>query len=328
MLYLIPVRPERELISLIRRMIARDPEELLELGRDDASARKLSKGIYVFNTDMVAEGTDLLPGMSPKQLARKCVISNFSDLAAKGGRPIFFMASMGLPVDIGDEDFLDMIRGFNDGSKEYGAHFVGGDLGESEEIVLAGFAVGRVERRLVSRSGARLGDILLTTGEFGLTWLAFQHLLKKMDLPSEARRRALEAVYEPKARVEEGVVASIYASSSVDSSDGLFWSLWELSKASGYGFLVEKLPLHPLVIKLAERGVVDPLEAAFHGGEEYELVLTVPQNHLSDIEEEFRRRGMTLIRIGRVVEEGILVKVGNEVKEVEEGGWEHFKPRH
>lgn len=322
------MRPERESIDLIRRMITRDPEELLELGRDDASARNLSSGAYVFKTDMVAEGTDLLPGMSLRQLARKCVISNFSDLAAKGGHPLFFMASVGLPVDTRDEDFLDLIKGFEDGSKGYGAYFVGGDLGESEEIVLAGFAVGKIERRLVSRSGARPGDILLTTGEFGLTWLAFQHLLKGMDLPNGVRKEALRAAYEPKARVEEGIVASAYASSSVDSSDGLYWSLSELSRASGYGFLVERIPLHPLVSELAEKGMVDPIEAAFHGGEEYELVITVPQESLPDLEEEFREKGMILIRIGRVIEEReVLVKIGDEIEEVEEGGWEHFKPR-
>ncbi len=322
------MRPERELIDLIREIISRDPEELLEPGRDDASARRLVDGIYVFNTDMVAEATDLLPGMSLRQLARKCVVSNFSDLAAKGAKPLFFMASAGLSRDMGDEEFISMVKGLEEGSREFGAYFVGGDLGESRELVIAGFAVGKIERNLVRRSGAKPGDVLFTTGWFGLTWLAFQHLLRGMDLPDDVRVEALKAVYEPVARIREGITASAYASSSVDSSDGLYWSLEELSRASGYGFLVERIPLHPAVELLASKGRIDPVEAAFHGGEEYEIVFSVPQDRVDALQEEFSEKGLSLIRIGRVVEDrGVFVRLDEEIEEVEEGGWEHFKSR-
>ncbi len=320
------MRPERELIDLIRKIISMDPEELLEPGRDDASARRLPDGVYVFNTDMVAESTDLLPGMSFKQLARKCVVSNFSDLAAKGARPLFFMASAGLNRDMGDEEFVSIVKGLEEGSREFGAYFVGGDLGESKELVIAGFAAGRVERRLVTRSGAKPGDALFTTGWFGLTWLAFQHLLRGMDLPANVKDEVVRAAYEPVARVEEGVAASAYASSSIDSSDGLYWSLEELSRASGYGFLVEEIPLHPIAEALASKGRIDPVKAAFHGGEEYEIVFTVPRNRIDALQMEFDERRLSLIRIGRVVEErGVFVQLDGKIEEVEEGGWEHFK---
>ncbi len=322
------MRPERELIDLIREIVSVDPEELLEPGRDDASARRLSDGVYVFNTDMVAESTDLLPGMSLRQLARKCVVSNFSDLAAKGARPFFFMASAGLNRNMGDEEFISIVKGLEEGSREFGAYFVGGDLGESRELVIAGFAAGRIERRLVRRSGAKPGDVLFATGWFGLTWLAFQHLLGGMDLPADVRDEAVRAAYEPVARVEEGIVASAYASSSIDSSDGLYWSLEELSKASGYGFLVERIPLHPVAESLASKGRIDPVEAAFHGGEEYEIVFTVPSDKIDALRREFDERGFALIRIGRVIEErGVFVELEGEVEEVEEGGWEHFRSR-
>ncbi len=322
------MRRERELVDMIRDLVSRDPDELLEPGRDDASARRLAEGIYVFNTDMVAESTDLLPGMSLRQLARKCVISNFSDLAAKGGRPLFLMASAGFPKEMGDEEFISVIGGLEAGSAEYGAHLVGGDLGETRELIIAGFAVGRIERRLVSRSGARPGDLLFTTGWFGLTWLAFQHLMGGRELPQELRSEALRAAYEPKAKVEEGVTASAYASSSIDSSDGLYWSLRELTRASGLGFLVERLPLHPAMRSLASSGKIDPVEAVFHGGEEYELILSVPPGKAGNLRREFAERGLILIEMGRVVEEkGVFVKLGDRIEEVGEGGWEHFTAR-
>ncbi len=323
------MRPERELIDMIRELVTRDPEDLLELGRDDASARELSRGIYVFNTDMVASSTDLLPGMSLELLARKCVVSNFSDLAAKGAKPLFFIASAGLPRDMSSDDFISIVKGLERGSREHGAYFTGGDLGEARELIIAGFAAGRVASRLVRRDGARPGHIIMTTGGFGLTWLGFQHLLKGMDLPDEIRELALRAVYEPVAKVKEGLALSNYATSAVDSSDGLYWSLKELSRASGYGFVVEDLPIDPRIKEFVSEAGLDPLEVVFHGGEEYELVFTVAEEDVTPLREEFSSKGLELFKIGRVVETpGVFAIVEGKSVEVREGGWEHFKSRY
>ncbi len=323
------MRPERELIDLIRGLLTRDPNEMLELGRDDASARRLSEGIYVFNTDMMTSSTDLLPGISLENFARKCVISNFSDLAAKGAKPIFFMASIGLPAYMNDADFTSIIGGLEKGSSDYGAYFTGGDLGESEELVIAGFSVGRVVSRLVSRKGSRPGDLIMTTGTFGLTWLGFQHLLRGMDLPSDLRELAIKSVYEPEAKVNEGILISRYATSSIDSSDGLYWSLKELSRASGNGFLVNKLPLDPKISKFLKRRGLDEMDAVFHGGEEYHIVFTVPKENLPSLAKEFSRRGYKLLEIGVVIDKpGVFISKENEIIEVTEGGWEHFRSQY
>ncbi len=322
------MRPERELIDMIRKLLTEDPEEMLELGRDDASARKLFEGIYVFNTDMMASSTDLLPGMSLENYARKCVVSNFSDLAAKGAKPIFFMASVGLPAEMEENNFISIIRGLERGSREYDAYFTGGDLGESKELILAGFSVGRIINRLVSRRGSKPGDVIVTTGTFGLTWLGFQHLLRGMSLPDRLRELAIKAVYEPKARVDEGILISNYASSSIDSSDGLYWSLKELSRASGYGFLVNKIPLDPTISKFIEKRKLDPLDVVFHGGEEYHIIFTVPREELPHLRAESSRKGLNFLEIGVVIEEpGVFIERNNEIIRVAEGGWEHFRSR-
>ncbi len=320
------MRPERELIDLIRKLLVKDPDEMLELGRDDASARRLSDDIYVFNTDMMESSTDLLPGIGLENFARKCVVSNFSDLAAKGASPLFFMASIGLPISMRDSDFISIIRGLERGSSEYKAYFTGGDLGESEELVIAGFSVGRVVNRLVSRKGSRPGDLIMTTGTFGITWLGFQHLLRGMSLPEDLRNLAIKAVYEPEAKVNEGILISRYATSSIDSSDGLYWSLKELSRASGNGFLVNKLPLDPKISKFLEDKRLGKIDAIFHGGEEYHIVFTVPEEDLPHLEREFSRGGYSLLEIGVVIDKpGVFISRGNEVIE---GGWEHFKSQY
>jgi thiamine-monophosphate kinase len=317
------VRPERELIDEIIRLVSEDPHGLLKLGRDDASARRLEEGIYVFKMDMVSSSADLLPGMSLRQLAKKCVVANFSDIASKGARPLLFMCSLGLPEDMGDEEFTSIFEGFEEAMRKYGTYLIGGDLGESKELVISGFAFGRVERRLVGRGGSRPGDIVMTTGSFGLTWLGFKHLLEGLELPEGLRRRALRAVYEPEARVEEGIIISSYATSTVDSSDGLYWSLKELSRASGNGFLIEELPLDEEVrLFLGESSI----SATFHGGEEYEIVFTVREEDSDKVKDELTVLGVEPIKIGRVVEgEGIHLRAGDSLIEVPEGGWEHFR---
>lgn len=320
------VRPERELVDEIVRLVTEDPGELLKLGRDDASARELDRGVYVFKMDMVTSSADLLPGMGLSQLAKKCVTANFSDIASKGGRPVLFMSSLGLPRDLTDDDFSSILKGLEEAMRKYGTYLVGGDLSESKEVVISGFAFGRVEGRLVGRSGARPGDVLMTTGCFGITWLGFKHLLEGSDLPEPLREEVLRAVYEPEARVEEGITISRYATSAIDSSDGLYWSLKELSRASGYGFLVEELPLDGRVRAHLELAGMDFMEAVFHGGEEYEIVFTVKEDLVREVTEGLELLGREPLRIGRVVEaEGVYLKVGDEPLEVPEGGWEHFR---
>ncbi|RLG42877.1 MAG: thiamine-phosphate kinase [Thermoproteota archaeon] len=321
-----PVRPERELVDMLRKLLIRDPEGLLEIGRDDSSARSLVGGIYVFNTDMVVQSTDLLPGMSLGQLARKCVISNYSDLAAKGAKPLLFLASIGLPKDLEDKDFISIMRGLQRGVSEYDSYLSGGDISEANEVIIAGFAAGRVLRRLVSRKDAQPGDLIFTTGSFGLTSLAYMHLLEGMDLPPGLRDLVLRAVYEPVAKVEQGICISEFASSSTDSSDGLYWSLKELSRASGYGYVVDNLPIDKRILSFVERAGLDPTEVVFHGGEEYELVFTVSPDKVSQLEEVFERRGWDLLKIGHVISEpGVFLKHNENFLEVREGGWEHFK---
>ncbi len=320
------MRPERELVDMLRKLLIRDPRDLLELGRDDSSARSLVEGIYVFNTDMVVQSTDLLPGMSLEQLARKCVVSNYSDLAAKGAKPLFFLASIGLPENLGDEDFISIMRGLQRGVSEYNSYLSGGDISEANELIIAGFAAGKVSHRLVSRRDAQPGDLIFTTGSFGLTSLAYMHLLKGMDLPPVLREIVLRAVYEPVAKVEQGVCISEFASSSTDSSDGLYWSLKELSRASGYGYVVDDLPIDKRILNFVERAGLDLTEVVFHGGEEYELVFTVSPDRTLQLKDAFGRRGWDLLKIGYVISEpGVFLKHDGSLLEVREGGWEHFK---
>lgn len=321
---------EREAIEIIKSALEDTSEAYPPLG-DDVSGWRLGGGLLaILKADMLVASTDVPPGMSLYQAARKAVVMNISDLAAKGARPLAILASLGLPRNLTEQDLLEMARGLNDGAREYGAYVIGGDTNECQELVIACYAFGICrESELVPRSGARPGDVLAVTGEFGLTYLGLKALIDGLALSPGLRERALEAVLMPKARLRVGLALtrSGLVTASVDSSDGLAWSLVELSRASKVGFVLEELPIRPDVAEEAMRLGLSPEEACLYGGEEYELVLTVRPGRLEEAMSIARSVGVELWPIGRAVkEQGIwLRKEDGSLKPVEARGWEHFR---
>jgi len=298
---------------------------------DDASALSLGDGrALVINTDMLVWETDIPHGMTPFQAARKAFVMNVSDLGAKGAQPIAFMPNIGIPADYAVDDVVELEKGFEAGAREYGAYVVGGDTNEAYDVIISGVALGIMdEKRIMKRTGgAKPGHILAVTGAFGLTSVGFTHLLGGIEPSPEVKKAALESIYLPNARVKEGVALAETGavSSCMDSSDGLSVSLYDLRRSIGFGFIVEYPPVHPLVYEFAERNNLDPLNLAFNGGEEYELVFTYPPEEESRVKSALEGVGCELINIGVVSEEKEIVYRQNERHiPINQGGWDHFK---
>jgi thiamine-monophosphate kinase len=298
---------------------------------DDVTAISLGDGrATVINTDMLVWETDVPRGMTAFQAARKAVVMNFSDLAAKGVQPRAFLASLGLPRTLGATVVEQMARGFEAGAREHEAYVLGGDTNEASEIIINGIALGVAdEERLMKRSGARPGDILATTGLFGDTTAAFKILLEGYGAPEALQGPLLESVYHPKTRVKEGVALATSGaiSASIDSSDGLAMSLYDLSRSSGLGFRLTRLPTSPLAEAFAELSRLRPGDLALYGGEEYELVFTVKPDKLDAAREALRSTGCSLYELGEATQSRGLVLVEDEdEKQIERRGWEHFRP--
>ncbi len=320
---------ERRLIELMVRLLTPMPGLSIPFW-DDASGISLGDGrAAILKTDMLVWGTDVPRGMTPFQAARKAVVMNFSDLASKGAKPIAFMASLGIPPDMEVEKVLEMARGFEYGSREYGAYMVGGDTNEAVEVVIGGVAFGLAEERtLMRRGGARPGDILATTGGFGRTAAAFKVLLEGHAAPQGILPSLLESVYMPRARVAEGLsLAETGAvSASIDSSDGLAMSLHDLSRSSGVGFRIHTLPASPEAMEFGERLGISLEELVLYGGEEYELVFTLKPELAEAAREALRRVNCEMIEFGEAIKEIIISYVANgKEKIVKPLGWDHFK---
>ncbi|MEM1551614.1 MAG: thiamine-phosphate kinase [Candidatus Bathyarchaeia archaeon] len=320
---------ERKAIELILEKLEKMPQMPIPFG-DDVSAYPLGrKQLLILKTDMLVGKTDVPKGMSFWQAARKAVVMNVSDFAAKGVKPLVILVSLGMPKDTKKKEVEEIAEGLNAGAREYGAFIIGGDTNEASDIIISLSVFGLARKdHVMLRNGAKPEDIVAVTGLFGKASAGLKILLEKFEAPRDIRNFLLEAVYMPKARLKEGLALSVTRSvtSSIDSSDGLAWSLYELSKASGVGFVIEDVPVDHEAVKFAELNSLDPLDLALYGGEEYELVLTVKPNLWDKAEKAVKSVGGNLIKIGRATaEKKIVLEVEGERRVIEPRGWEHFR---
>lgn len=319
---------ERKIIELIQECLDQMPDMILPFG-DDASAVDLGTDkLAVINMDMLVRKTDVPKTMSLWQAARKAVIMNISDLAAKGATPKVILASIGVPPNITRTDIQQIGKGLNAGAREYNAYILGGDTNEASDLVISCMALGVCHKnQLIKRSGAEPEDYLATTGSFGKTVAGLKILMNGFSAP-EKGEGLVESVLMPKARVKEGVALaqSKAATASIDSSDGLAWSLHELSQASNVGFRLDKVPIAPEAERFAEIHGFYPLELALYGGEEYELLVTVKPKLWQTAQKAVETVGGNLTKLGQVTEDRqILLETDEKTVVIEARGWQHFK---
>jgi len=315
---------ERRIVNTILEHLEQMPHMPIPFG-DDASAINLGNGrLAVIKTDMLVGKTDVPPEMSMKQAARKAVIMNISDLAAKGVRTIALLVSLGIPKELTEGGIGQIGEGLNAGAREYDAYVLGGDTSEALDLIISCSAFGITKKkRLMLRSGAKPGDTVAVTGKFGKTAAGLRILLGHMSPPARLKKKLVDSVLMPEARLSEGLaLAQTRAvTASIDSSDGLAWSLHELSKASNVGFTIDGLPVAQEVEEFAKLYSLDPAELCLYGGEEYELVVAIRPESFKKVSKK-----VPLIPIGHATaEKSLVLKVRRKKILVEARGWEHFK---
>ena len=319
---------EHEIIDLIHKRLTVMPEMPVPFG-DDVSGISLHGEIAVLKTDMLVGATDVPPGMSLFNAARKAVVMNISDFASKGVLPSAIVIGLGLPKRLAKTDYVaEIADGLNAGAREYGAYVIGGDTNETADLIISLTLFGTTKNALMLRTGTRDGDIVAVTGLFGKTMAGLRLLLNDCRASTKMHELFLEAVYSPKARLREGLAlqGSDHVSASMDSSDGLAWCLYELARASKVGFVIDKVPVASEVEEFASINNLDVVDLAFYGGEEYELVLTIKPEKWEGAKAAVRAVGGCLIPIGRATaNEDVVLEVDGATRAIEPRGWEHFK---
>ncbi|MHA2047244.1 MAG: thiamine-phosphate kinase [Candidatus Thorarchaeota archaeon] len=320
---------ERDFLTKISNFV--DKPEGAVLGfDDDASDIPVSvSNNLVVNVDTFVRKTDWLPGMTPAQVGRKTAVMALSDLAAKGARPLAIMLSLCVPEDYDVEDASELIRGFSHYGLKSGIPYLGGDLGMCDDVVLTGVALGTASpEQIVSRSGAQEGDIIAVTGNFGLTSVAFEVLIRGKEAESDLRQDALAAAYRPK--INPDFVSSLTkigaVTASMDSSDGLGITLHTIAKMSECGISVEESPIAPEVEKFCMSNDLETLKTVMQGGEEFLLVLTIPPAKFDEAIAIAKKLNVMLKKIGTVTSDSQVVLKTNEGQvEIPNSGYDNFK---
>jgi thiamine-monophosphate kinase len=321
-----PGLTEREIIGVFKRHF--DSEPKLPLGfDDDVSAFPMSwRRLVVLKTDMLVGRTDVPPGMTLRQAARKAVVATVSDFAAKGVQPRGLLVSLGLAPAVRLSTVNEIASGLKKGAREYHCRIIGGDTSETDDLIIDCIGFGFAETgRILPRDGAKPGNIVAVTGDFGRTSAGLQILLGKRKPWPRGFSKLIYSVLHPEAKLETGLklVSTGSVNSSIDSSDGLAWSLHEIARLSHVNIVLERIPVAPDARRFAEEQGLVAEELALFGGEEYELVVTIAKNRFAAVKGKIP----SLIEIGRV-EKGtgeVTSFVGGGKTRVEPHGYEHFR---
>ncbi|HEV2119947.1 MAG TPA: thiamine-phosphate kinase [Candidatus Bathyarchaeia archaeon] len=316
---------EREIIRIITKQFTNQLG--LPLGFDDdvAAIPFSSKTWIILKTDMLVGSTDVPPGMTVQEAARKAVVATVSDFAAKGVQPRALIVSIGLPAPAKQKMVQDLARGLSQAVLEYRCKIIGGDTSQADDLVIGIAGVGFANpKRLLRRNAAQIGDVVAVTGPFGRAAAGLRILMSKEGKDRAGYPSLVSAVLRPKARLAEGIILanSGGVTSSIDSSDGLAWSLHQLAKASRKDIKLHTIPIPTGLQTYANKNRLSAMGLALYGGEEYELVVTVKPRRFSDL----RELVPSLRRIG-IVEKGdgkVEAQFGGKRIRVKEQGWEHF----
>jgi len=305
---------ERVLIERIRARVPAAPSWVqVGIGDDAAVVEPERNTLDVLTADTLIEGVHFERRFAPPgAIGHKALAVNLSDLAAMGAAPRAALLSLGLPPALPAADLDALIDGLLALAARFGTTLAGGNISRSPgPLIVDVMAVGSVRRRrLLVRSGARPGDAVFVSGWIGQAAAGLASCLARgaQAGPGAARGvpEACEARFlRPEPRVRLGLLLGRgrVASACIDLSDGLAAGLADLAQASGVGIVVdaEAIPIDDETARwFASRGL-DAVEAACAGGEDYELLFTVPPERLRAFAAvQGRAGGVRCARIGTI----------------------------
>jgi thiamine-monophosphate kinase len=297
---------EDSLIARYFRPLASDPGAF-DL-TDDAAVLKSSADELVVTTDAIVEDVHFLSGDPPDTVARKALRVNLSDLAAKGATPAGFVLTLALRAP--DDAWLTAFaRGLGEDATQFGCPLLGGDtVSTPGPLMISITAFGRVPAgKMVRRNGAKAGDRVMVSGTIGdaalgLAFLKRDAMATALAADDGIREMLVERYRIPQPRVALAQAVRDHASAAMDVSDGLAGDLAKLCAASGVSAIVN-VPTIPFSGGLAM--LIDQyygvLELAVSGGDDYEILCTVPENRFEAFAQAAQLAGVPVTSIGTII---------------------------
>jgi len=299
---------------------------------DDCALTSTTPGFTTLSTvDLLIEGIHFDRSYTtPHLIGRKSLSVNVSDIAACGGIPRHALLGLALPPGI-DTPFVDgFIDGFLAVCTEEGVSLVGGDTCASQSGLMVSVTLlgEQSPDRVVSRGGARPGDLIVVSGTLGDAAVGLELLRRgERDMTLFPIARHLDPT--PRTRLARALAGESIPSAMIDISDGLLADLGHILDASGVGAQIDvaTLPRHDATRRAAARLGLDPLLPFLAGGEEYELLFTLPPTARGKLDSLSRHLSLPLTVIGTVREEtGVTLLDGNTpIPTPPRRGYDHFR---
>jgi thiamine-monophosphate kinase len=275
------------------------PDSITGIG-DDAAVIDLGTEFGLLSTDILLEGVHFDLSFFPlKHLGYKAIAINVSDVAAMNGIPRQVTVGIALSNRFSVEAVEELYEGMKAACKDFNVDLVGGDTSSSLSGLFISVSVfGRVAKdRITYRNTAKANDLLCVSGDLGGAYIGLQLLVREkqvfladpnMQPQLDGKEYVIQRQLRPEARIDvvfELAAANVIPTSMIDVSDGLASDLLHLCSQSGVGALVfeEKLPIDEQTYMGAVELNIGPITAALNGGEDYELLFTVPQSDYDKI---------------------------------------------
>ncbi len=295
-----------------------ESEELTKGIGDDCAVLKASckdEGYLLLTTDMLVEGDHFdRSWQSPRQIGWKSIIANISDIAAMGGLPRWGLISIAFPDDVTESFTDELFEGMVSSSQKYGLDLVGGDTTYGDDLVVNVALIGEVEKEYLSlRGDAKEGDLICVSGDLGKSWAG-------LELLRAGEEGYTDYYLNPDCRLELGRDIAKHVNGMIDVSDGLASEVIHISEESGLGAEVykQKVPISERTKRTGEILDKDPMWWALSGGEDFELVFTMPPEKLEMVNDK------DISVVGKMIDEGLYLINEEGQKEKLEGGYDHF----
>lgn len=303
------------------------------LGLRDDAARLVPRPGHdlVLTADALVQDLHFLDD-PPASIARKALGVNVSDLAAKGADPVGFLITLALPRDWTEDWLAGFAEGLGQAAREWGCPLLGGDtVRASGGLTLSVTALGEVPAGgMVHRMTAPAGDLVCVTGTIGDGALGLalrREPAWASALAPEHRAHLADRYLHPRPRIALAKALREHATAAMDVSDGLAGDLAKMMRASGTTAVVvaEHVPLSDAA-RAAIAAEPALLDLALTGGDDYEILCTVPEGRLDKFRAKAQEAGVPLAVVGRVVEGAGLpiVRQGGAERRFEAGSFSHF----
>ena len=278
--------------NIAKRFSERQDQTIVGIGDDCAVIQLNSQNVQLITTDLLIENIHFdRHFISYRDIGYKAMIGNLSDIAAMGGIPRHYLASIAIPVSCTTNDVEAVYEGLTQPAEQSGTALIGGDTSRSpEKLFLSLTLIGEAKREeVIQRTGLCVGDEIFVTGTLGDSNAGLRILQSPThtNLPASCQAWLSQRHLRPTARLETGqfLAKDQLATAMIDLSDGLSGDLAHLCELNDVGAIIDatRLPLSDALQTYARHVGEHAHEIALQGGEDYELLFTVKPNAFSRI---------------------------------------------